>query len=231
MSEQRSDEWFSQRLGKFTASDIHELLSDGTRDMTDLELVEWKKLNPKSKATKTSCIGQGLYTLAFKKACEIVFGRDESWNVESWDMKRGVALEPYAFELFKRKMAYEFIDVNTCEFIPFGANAGASPDGIVDVNDPLEIKCPRPEKFFKLIKDGLAAIDPEYISQMQHQMLCTGGSEAHFFNYCYYKQIDMTHHIIVPRNESIIGKIEDRICDAAIERDKFVEQLMNNKQF
>jgi hypothetical protein len=216
MSEQRSDEWFEDRRGRFTASSIHRLLSDGSRPMTEDELKIWKLANPKSQKKNTECIGDAFYTLCFEKACEIVFGLDPYWDIVSYDMQRGINWEPDAFDLFKWNKLLDFIDVETCGFIPYGDNAGASPDGLVSDGGNLEIKCPKPPKFFTIIRDGKDAIDPEYISQMQMQMLATGRDHAYFFNYTIWQDRPLWHEIIV---------------EGVIQRDKYVEILRNNKQF
>lgn len=203
---QRSEEWHNQRLGRFTASRISELLGI-------------KGLNESGK------------NLAFEKATEIVFGRDPDWEIESWDMKRGTALEPEAFALFQSIMARKFIPVQECFFFPNGENGGASPDGIVGSSATLQIKCPRPLKLFNLIKDGIAGIESDHIDQMQDEMRCTNSEHAYYFNYCIWKGKELHHTIIVPRNEERIKLIEERIEEAAELRDQFVEQLTHQKQF
>ena len=231
---QRSSDWYEQRRGRFTASDSINLISDGRREMTPEELIEFKKNNPKSQAKTTSCIGESMYSLAFEKAYESVFGIDENWNVDTWDMKRGVSLEPYAFELYRQKKHLDFIDVELCSFIKYGDDAGASPDGLVLENnqdEPLEIKCPKPKKFFTLVHKGIEAIDPDYIVQMNMQMLVCDSDTAHFWNYIFYNGQDMTHEIIVRRDEEIVKKIIERLPFAIEHRNKCIEELIKNKQF
>lgn len=201
--EQRSNEWFNQRIGRFTASRISELLG-------------------------VKGLGQTGETYAFDLAAEIVFGRDEE-ELETWDMKRGKELEPIAFDLFCS--LYPEYNIQPSEFFPYGDNAGASPDGLVGLDAVLEIKCPRPKKFFKLIAEGEKAIDKAYIDQMQMQMLCANSERAHFFNYIEYSNKPMWHEIVVKRDESRIELIKQRIDEAAIIRDEFVQYLINEKQF
>ena len=201
--EQRSSEWFNQRIGRFTASRISDLLG-------------------------VKGLGLTGESYAFKLATEIVFGRDEE-QLETWDMKRGNELEPVAFELFQS--LHEFENVQPSQFFPFGDNAGASPDGLVGLDAVLEIKCPRPEKFFKLIAEGEKTIDKGYVAQMQMQMMCTNSQRAHFFNYIEYNSEPMYHEIIVERDEEMINLIKERIKEAAVIRDEYVQYLLNNKQF
>ena len=79
--EQRSKEWFDSRLGKFTASEIHKLLG-------------------------VKGLGETGKTYAFEKACELVYGKDENDDFTSFDLKRGVELEPMAFRKFKELEEY-----------------------------------------------------------------------------------------------------------------------------
>lgn len=206
MYEQRSSEWYEQRRGKFTASDIIKLLGKKGLGLTG----------------ENHC---------FKKATELVFGIDEDDNYESWDMKRGTNLEPVAFAKFKEIKFYDFIDVNPAFFFPYGEDAGSSPDGIVGKTGVLEIKCPRSEKFFNIVSKGLEAIDDAYIAQMQMQMLCSNSTHAHFFNYIIFKGQPMWHEIIVERDEEIIGMIKERLPEAIRLRNEYMQYLIDNKQF
>ena len=146
-------------------------------------------------------------------------------------MQRGVTLEPLAFRKFQGIKDLDFIETQEATFYPYGKNAGASPDGMVGKNAILEIKCPRSTKFFNLVKDGIGAIDAEYIAQMQMQMLCTNSELAYFFNYHIFNGVEMWHTLEVKRDEVMISLIKERIEDAVILRDEYVELLKQNQQF
>lgn len=201
---QRSKEWFDLRLGRFTASQIDNLLGVKGLGLTGESYI-------------------------FEKASEIVFGADEEESFVSYDMQRGTELEPIAFAKFKELKELEFIDVSETSFFVLGDHAGASPDGLVGNDAILEIKCPRPMKFFKLIKDN--QIDKVYMSQMQMQMLCTNSVRAHFFNYIIFNGVEMWHEIVVERDEKIIQLIKDRLSEAVKIKGEFIGYLIDNKQF
>lgn len=201
--QQRSDEWLDIRAGIFTGSEVHKLMG-------------------------VKGLGQTGESYAFKKACNIVFGRNLEDDFVSFDIKRGIELEPVAFELFK-SMSFE--EVKECGFFTHGQNFGVSPDGLIGKNGVLEIKCPKPDKFFNLIKNGKIAIDSDYIYQMQAEMLVTNSEYCAFFNYIEYNGRAMWHEITVERDDEVINKILERVEEAVILRDKFVEELLNNKQF
>ena len=68
-------------------------------------------------------------------------------------------------------------------FIPHPAieNAGASPDGLVNDDGLIEIKCPNTWTHLEFIQ----SLKPkrEYILQMQWQMICTGRKWCDFVSY------------------------------------------------
>ena len=197
---QRTNEWFNQRLGRFTASNISDLLG-------------------------VKGLGLTGESLCLKKASELIFGRDEDEDFESYDMKRGNDLEPFAFRCFSEQKSLDFINVDQAYFFPYQESGGASPDGMVGNDAILEIKCPRPDKFFKICAKGIDAVDKNYIDQMQMQMLCTNSKRCHFFNFIIFNGVEMHDEIIVERDESRIDFIKERIIEASILRDSFVEIL------
>lgn len=204
--EQRSNNWYNQRLGKFTASEIHKLMGQ-------------------------KGLGETGKSYCFEKACEIVYGIDEDNNLETFDMKRGILFEPLAFRKFKEMKYDEFIDVVECGFFNYCENSGASPDGLVGNDGILEIKCPRSTKFFSIVKDGIEAIDKQYLLQMQMQLLATNRKKAYFFNYLVFNAREMYHEIEIQRDENIIELMKERIKEAVTIRDLYVAQLKEKQQF
>lgn len=205
---QRTDEWYKNRLGRFTASDIIRLL--GKEGL---------------KTTK-----QSIDTYAFEKAVETLYGKDED-DIISFDMQRGITLEPMAFKLFKELKSYEFIDVNEVGFYKYKQHAGASPDGKCSNNYNLEIKCPRRNKFFKIVANGYSEIDPKYIAQMQMQMLASKTEGTYFFNYHLENNLEHWHEIIVNRDEKMIDLIKERIIIGTEIKLEYIEKLNKNRQF
>lgn len=206
MLQQRSKEWFDIRKGKFTASGIHNLLGK-------------------------QGLGKTGESYCFELASQIAFGVDEEESFESWDMKRGIQLEPVAFEKFKGLKYLDFVDVDEAFFFPYGEDAGASPDGVTSDGGILEIKCPRSLKFFQLVKDGVSSIDPQYYSQMQMQIMCSNSTHAYFFNYIIFNGLPKWHEIKVERDDNVIGLIKERLPIAVKLRNEYTEYLIKNKQF
>ena len=205
---QRTDDWFKIREGRFTASGISRLLG-------------------KESLARTK---QSIDTYAFEKAIETLYGREEETYV-SEDMQRGINQEPLAFALFKDLKSYEFLDVEEVGFYKLGKHAGASPDGKVSDNSNLEIKCPRRNKFFKLVANGKEEIDASYIAQMQMQMLCTKTEKTYFLNYYLENSIQYWHEIIVERDEEMIDLIKERIEVATEIKLEYIEKINKNSQW
>jgi len=201
--EQRSEYWHNARIGKFTASEIHKLMGI-------------KGLGETGKA------------YAFEKAIEELYGQVDE-NFVSYDMERGIELEPLAFNKFKELKSLEFLEVENCGFFNLTDISGASPDGLVSDNAVLEIKCPKSGTFFKLVSDG--EVDKKYYYQMQHQMMCTGKTKAYFFNYFIFQGVEYWHEIIVERDEKVCDLIHDRILEANKIKNDYIEKINTNKQF
>ena len=203
MLEQRSNEWFDIRLGRFTASEIHKLMG-------------------------VKGLGETGKTYAIEKAIEVISGKNEG-EIISQDLKRGIELESLAFNKFKEIKFYEFLNVENTSFFEYGKHSGASPDGLVSDNSSLEIKCPRYLKFFKIVADG--KIDDNYIWQMQHQMLCAEKEQTYFFNYILNKGKEYWHEIIVKRDENKIDLIKKRLSEAIEIKLNYIEKITSNKQW
>lgn len=205
---QRTDNWYKEREGRFTASQISRLLGKETLARTK----------------------QSIDTYAFEKAIETIYGREEDTYV-SEDMQRGINQEPLAFELFKNLKGYEFLDVKEVGFYKFGKHAGASPDGLVSDNSNLEIKCPKRNKFFKIVANGIKEVDASYIAQMQMQMLCTETEKSYFLNYYLENSIQYWHEIVIERDEKMIDLIKERIIMATEIKLEYIEKINKNSQW
>lgn len=199
---QRSLEWHEQRFGKFTASEIHKLM--GVRGL-----------------------GETGKSYAIDKAIEQLYGEVEDSFI-SYDMERGIELEPLAFAKFKELKSLEFVEVEKCGFFS-GDIHGASPDGLVGMDAVLEIKCPKATTFFKLVATN--EIDQKYFYQMQHQMMLTGRKKAYFFNYFIFEGKEYWHTLEVEFDEKVCDLIWDRILEANEIKKEYINKLKNNQQW
>lgn len=124
--------------------------------------------------------GKGLETLVWKKLSEkYSSGIDE--DLSNKDLRRGKELEPLAREMYELKTG------NTTKIVGFVTNesiskvGGASPDGFSE-DGLIEIKCFEDKKHFQGIVNGIE-IEPQYMWQMQMQMLFTERNWCDFVAY------------------------------------------------
>jgi putative phage-type endonuclease len=150
MMEQRTDDWFTARLGKVTASSLYKVLAK----------------------TKTGYgADRGNYMT------QLVLERVTGTKADSYTnaaMQWGIDQEPFA------RAAYEAsrgVMVDEVGFIPHPtiAAAGASPDGLVGDDGMVEIKCPDSKT---ALECWLAEnpVESKYFAQMQWQMRCANRS-------------------------------------------------------
>lgn len=205
--QQRSNEWFEQRRGKCTASELHKIMG-------------------------VKGFGETGETYTFEKACEIVFGLpDDDEKITTFDMLRGQQLEPLAFNKLKEIKELDFLEVEASEFILYNDYSGASPDGKVSNNYNVEIKCPKRNNFFKIVALEEKAIKKEYFLQMQFQMMTTKTEGTYFFNYYIDKGFEMWHEIEVLPCEKTIKLIDERLKMFYEKREGYINLIKKNKQF
>lgn len=155
MIEQRSKEWFAQRLGRVTASAVGAILGHAPY-MTRADVMR-------------------RMVRSYHEA-ESEF----SGNVATeW----GTFNEPGAIFEFTLETGFP---VYIAPFVRYENWAGASPDGYVENDWLLEVKCP-----YKFRKDPAPEFQPakeqqHYYDQMQFQMLCTGKRKCYFWQWAPY---------------------------------------------
>ena len=229
---QRNNQWDKARLGKFTASRIHEILTDKKRPMTENELNEHIINNPKSRVKTVVDVGDMCRTYAREKAVEELYGKEQN-TIITKDMQRGIDQEPMAIDFFARKNT--FYNIGLAGFIPYGNYAGASPDAVIyntedEIISGIEVKCPNRNNFFQIVTKGLEAMKKEYFAQVQMQMLVTDTQSWNFFNYyvCENTNEEIGHNLVVKRCEDTIAKIKQRLPLADAYKKHYIEQINNN---
>ena len=143
---QGTDEWKMLRLGKVTASRVKDIVA----------------------TTKT-----GYSTSRDKYMTQLLLERLTGTVAESYSdaaMQWGTEQEPFAraaYEAAKSVMVDQVAFVNH----PTIEMAGASPDGLVNDDGLVELKCPMSHTHLESLLGGL---DDQYKVQVQWQMACTG---------------------------------------------------------
>lgn len=204
--QQRSVEWYQQRLGKFTASEITRLLGKLT----------------------TQAGKNAFESYCMEKAIESTYGMIED-NFTSFDMQRGIDQEPYAFDKLHEILSEQFKTLGKTPFLRYGEHAGASPDGMIDLNDVAEIKCPTAKNFFKYCLTG--QVPDNHYNQMQMQLLCTGGEVAYYFNYLTHMGEEYYQLTKVQRDEESIALIKERLVMAIETKLQYIERLTKSVNY
>lgn len=148
--EQGTESWFSDRLGKVTASRLADVLAK----------------------TKTGYSASGTNYIT-----QLVLERITNTRAESYSnaaMAWGTEQEPFARAAYEAHTGQMVEEVG---FIPHPdiEAAGASPDGLVGDDGMVEIKCPASSTILEVWlthSQGGNPVDAEYYAQMQWQMRC-----------------------------------------------------------
>jgi putative phage-type endonuclease len=157
--EQRSEEWFKIRKGKITSSEIHKIM--GAKDtMTD--------------TAKTYLLEKVSESLGGYAA--LVQGIALDWGTE---------LEDLAIKEYSEKTGTL---VEKASFIPVGEYYGGSPDGLIQPDGIIEVKCPyNSSNHFKhgLIKtsEDFKKIATNYYYQCISNMICAEAQWCDFISY------------------------------------------------
>ena len=154
--EQGTEEWFAIRCGKVTASRIADII-----------------------ATTKSGYSASRANYEAQLICEILTGKPaESFTNAA--MAWGTETEPLARAQYELKTGNM---VNQIGFVvhPKIEQAGASPDGLVDNDGLIEIKCPNTSTHLDTLLSQ--KVPSKYIIQMTWQMLCTGRKWCDFVSY------------------------------------------------
>ena len=197
---QGSDEWFSARLGKITASRLGDLM----------------------RVTK---YGESTYKtrLRMELAIERITGKPASNVVMNKAMYDGVEREPDARTLFEAVTGKEVALCGSFDH-PTVVNTAASPDGLLrGENAILEIKCPT---HVTHAKNLMAETMPSnYVYQVQWQIACTESTHGYFASYHpdFPKELRLKW-VKVERDDEVISKITEAVKQFDIE----IESLIND---
>jgi putative phage-type endonuclease len=195
--EQGSAEWLAHRVGKVTASRVSDACA----------VLKRKEGESAARAKyRLELITERLTGLA-------------SDHFVSADMDRGTELEPYA------RAAYEverdvMVDRVGLVLHPEWDFAASSPDGLVNSDGLIEIKCGRITTHCEWMQDGV--VPEEHRPQMYWNMLCCEREWADFVS---YHPRFKPWVIRLQRDEEIIKRMEDEVYRFNEEVEKGVREL------
>ena len=203
MMDQGTEEWFTIRIGKVTASRVADVIA---------------KTKTGYSASRDNYMAQ--------LVCERLTGqKGESFSNAA--MQHGTDTEPLA------RAAYEALKdvlVDEVGFVPHPTieMAGASPDGMVGEDGLIEIKCPNTATHIDTLLSQ--TVPGKYNTQMQFQMACTGRKWCDFVSFDNRLPEELQLFVKrVPRDNMYIRLMEEEIVKFLNELDIKIAQLMKVK--
>jgi len=134
-----------------------------------------------SKAQAIGNNGKGLESLVWEKLAE-AYSTGIAEQFTNSHTERGIELEPQARALYELQESVTVKEVGFITNDGISSISGASPDGLLEEDGLIEIKCFEDAKHFKMTVEGLE-IESAYMWQMQMQMLIT---ERTYCIFCAY---------------------------------------------
>ncbi len=204
MIAQGSDEWFAQRLGRLTASRMADVIArtkDGYSTSREKYMVE----------------------LALER---ITGARQEAYSNAA--MEWGTNSEPLARAAYEADTGFLVVETGMVAH-PRIAMAGASPDGLVNHDGLLEIKCPQSATHVRNLCSGKP--EGRYVAQMMWQMACTGRDWCDFVSYDPRMpdglQLMVTR---IERDDKRIQQLEEEAEKFLSEVDAMVQRLLSMRE-
>jgi len=196
--QQGSEAWKVLRLGKVTGSRISNVL-----------------------AKKGSATRQNMLAIL---AAERMSGQSHEIYVNA-AMQWGVETEYLAREAYEARNDVMVMQTGFCPH-PRIPNAGASPDGLINTDGLLEIKCPNTSTHIETLIAKKAPT--KYIPQMQFQMACTGRQWCDFVSFD--PRIEQSYfQIRIDRDNKYIEDMEKQVVEFLVEVDKLVNLIQESR--
>lgn len=200
MAEQRTAEWFAARIGKATGSRIADVVK--------------RQKNGKPYAAYEDYLGEIV--------CERLTGEMNEHFI-SPAMQRGTDLEPEARTRYEVETGFLVVETGFCQH-PEIEMSGGSPDGLVDEDGIIEIKCPNTINHIKNLQRN--APDPRYWEQMQWNMECTGRDWCDFVSYDDRLPLELQIVVYrVERDDAFLVLARERVLEFLAEVDRAVADL------
>lgn len=198
--EQKTDDWFTARLGKVTASRVADVMA---------------KTKSGPAASRTNYMMELL--------CERLTGSRQEGFVSA-AMQRGTDLEPIARSMYEIDSDLMVIETGLV-LHPTIDGFGASPDGLVGESGLVEIKCPNTAQHVEFIRRKEP--DSRYQWQMLAQMACTGREWCDFVSFDDRLPLALQYRSVrFHRDDKRIAEMETEIKTFLTELDSLVREMM-----
>lgn len=181
-------------------------------------------------------LSSGAKTYAEEKAMELLFGEDEyEPQLQTLDIKRGNDRESGACaDLAMRLDTDLFYTGDNQQFIQWGDNAGATPDGrIGSINGvTFDVKSPKRANHLRNIltvsgNESLLMAYPVYYWQQQCQIAAAEQDYGYWVSYnpVAHNQRARLHIVRIDRNQVDIDQMAHRVAMAAEYRDEVINRI------
>lgn len=153
---QGSDEWFQEKLGKLSASNMLAAISI-KKDGTDYA----ERINLKRQIIAERLTGE---IVPIYVSDPMKWGKEQEPVIKNILRDAGIPIEDAGF--IRHPIIQDF---------------GASPDGLIGEDGLVEVKCPTTSTHIKWLMEGV--IPEEHKPQMLAQIACTGRKWCHFISF------------------------------------------------
>ena len=194
--EQGSEEWLKLRLGVATASNFDKII------------------------TTTGKESESLKKYALALATELMLEAPEP-SFKNDVMARGNEVEPLARDAYQEQ-TFKVVEQITM-FKSDCGNFGYSPDGLVDDDGLVEIKCPIATTHFKYLLDNKMPTD--YWQQVQGGLWVSQRKWIDFVSFNSYFKDKKLFIIRVERDEEYIAKLAEQANKVILLRDEYLKKL------
>lgn len=191
--EQGTQAWLLSRLGCPSASNFHKLITPVGK--------------PSTSSNSYVC---ELVSQIYTKELPETFSNE-------W-MERGNELEPKARQYYEMARGVEVQEIGFCKHDTL--ECGASPDGLVNDNGGLEIKCPAPATHCQYLIDGV--LPSKYVPQVMGCLWITGRD---WWDFVSYHETMPALLVRVERDEDYIAKLADEVEKACKKIEQCAEQI------
>lgn len=203
MTDQGTQAWRDARSGKITASRIGDVLT---------------------KARKGSKESSVRANYRAQIVAEVLTGKAIEDQYQSWDMKRGIELEPIARAEYEIRQS---VVVDTVGFVPHPTipRSGASPDGLIGKDGLVQFKCVKMAKHLEWLQAKIVPV--EHRPQMYFEMACFPQRQWSDF-VSFEPNLPAQHQLFISRlkrDEVAIAEIEEEVRKLNFEIDEIIASL------
>ncbi|WP_404812041.1 lambda exonuclease family protein [Capnocytophaga canimorsus] len=205
----KQTDWLKQRQGKFTASNIHRLMTYEDKDE----------------------LPKGALTYIEEVAIDILTEGKGNDHYLSSDMERGNEMELTAVERFEQITGLKcYATGDNQQFIKQNDYLGGTPDGLINNDALIEVKCPKSKTHFFNLNNLKNANDlkkhyKEYYWQIQANLSVTNRKTAYFISFDdrFLNEEQQILIIEVERCDLDIEKLQKRVDMATNELRKLLK--------